>query len=164
MKKLCRSITLVLLSVSISAVAETPDQKTTSQKFKDWEAICVERAEQQQCRATQTLVNQQGQTVAVLNWYRPDIETSVFELALPLMINLKAGAAITVDENQEVERDLSFCNNIACFVVEQQDTELLEQFKKGSAGRVTFTPVTAQQINLAFSLQGFSAAFNSLQQ
>jgi len=162
--KLLNSLLIFFLAlVGMPAQAETPDQKTTSQTFKDWESICVERGDQQQCRATQTLVNQQGQTVAVLNWYRPNQETSVFELALPLMINLKAGMAIKVDDGEAAKRALTFCNNVACFVVEENDSELLDSFRKGSAGQVSFIPMTAQQVNLNFSLQGFSAAFNSLQ-
>jgi invasion protein IalB len=145
-----------------NAIAESPDQKTTSQRFKDWESICVERVETQQCRATQTLVNNQGQTVSVLNWYQPNSDNTVFELAVPLMIDLNRGVSLSFDTGTTEKRALSFCNNVACFVLSQNDTQLLSSFKKGSVGQITFKPFNQPETSLRFSLQGFSAAFESL--
>ena len=163
MRNLFGSVALVGLALSsASALAEGPDEKTTSQRFKDWESICVERASTTQCRATQTLVNQQGQTVAVLNWYRPNAERMVFELAVPLLVDLSQGVAVSFDGAEPLKRNLRFCNNVACFVLAESDQELLDNFKRGSGGTLSFTPFGQQSNALNFSLQGFSAAYDSL--
>ena len=155
-------LSLSVAVTSLNAFAEGPDEKTTSQRFKDWESICVERADASQCRATQTLGNQQRQTVAVLNWYRPNAEVTVFELAVPLMVDLSKGVLLSFEGGPTLKRDVRFCNNVACFVLAENDTELLDNFKKGSVGTLAFTPISQQQNSLGFSLQGFSAAYESL--
>ena len=155
-------LSLTLGMASLGALAEGPDEKTTSQRFKDWESICVERAEASQCRATQTLGNQQRQTVAVLNWYRPNSEVTVFELAVPLMVDLSKGVLLSFDGGPALKRDVRFCNNVACFVLAENDSELFDNFKKGSVGSLAFTPISQPQNSLGFSLQGFSAAYDSL--
>jgi len=151
-----------LICGTMTASAEGPDEKTTSQRFKDWESICVERSGTTQCRATQTLVNQKGQTVAVLNWYRPDNDAAVFELAVPLLVDLTEGVSLSIDDSESLKRDVRFCNNVACFVLGENDKELLDSFRKGSGGTLAFTPFRQQANELNFSLQGFSAAYESL--
>jgi len=162
--KLSHLLSIFSLSVCLvqTSVAETPDQKTTSQRFKDWESICIERDSAKQCRASQTLVNQQGQTVAVLNWYKPENDSSVTEIAVPLMIDLKQGVALSIDGGDALKREVNFCNNVACFVVLENDDQLLQSFRQGTQGLIAFKPITNQQTTLGFSLNGFSAAFGSL--
>jgi invasion protein IalB len=160
-----KSLLITLLGsmfFSAFALAEGPDQKTTNQRFKDWESICVETTAASQCRATQTLGNSQRQTVAVLNWYQPNANVTVFELAVPLMIDVQKGVTLSFDDGSNVKRNIRFCNNLACFVLGENDAELLASFKKGSVAALTFTPFNQADNQLRFSLQGFSAAFDSL--
>lgn len=163
MKKLVSAAALaVVLSISCSADDSTPDAKTTNEQFGDWQLICIQTSQKEQCRISQTLSNPQGQTVSVLNVFKDVSGNNVIELALPLMVDLISSPRIQVDENDAVTYPYNLCNGQACFSL-VNDEDLINAFKAGQGATISFKPISAREsVSIGYSLKGFSRALQAL--
>ena len=140
----------------------SPDAKTTTEQFGDWQLLCTQVAAQEQCRISQTLNNQQGQTVSVLNVFQDANGSKIVELALPLMVDLVTRPSIQVDEQESETYPYNLCNGQACFTL-VNDEALIDAFKAGQAATVSFKPVSvAESVKIGYSLKGFSRALQAL--
>ena len=140
----------------------SPDAKTTTEQFGDWQLLCTQVAAQEQCRISQTLNNQQGQTVSVLNVFQDSNGSKIVELALPLMVDLVARPSIQVDEQESETYPYNLCNGQACFTL-VHDEALIDAFKAGQAATVSFKPVSvSESVKIGYSLKGFSRALQAL--
>jgi len=153
---------VVALIASMNVSAQQPDAKTTTEQFGDWQLICSERGEEKSCRASQTLANEQGRVVGLMNIIKDSEGKPTIELGLPLMVDLLHGTSIQVDDKKAVKYPYNLCNNQACFVL-NGDAALLQQLNAGATAAVSFkSTVAADELTLNFSLKGFSAVNKAL--
>lgn len=153
---------VVALIASMNVSAQQPDAKTTTEQFGDWQLICSERGDEKSCRASQTLANEQGRVVALMNIIKDSEGKPTIELGLPLMVDLVHGTTIQVDDKKATAYPYNLCNNQACFVLSGEKA-LFDQFKAGTTAAVSFkSTVAADALTLNFSLKGFAAAQQAL--
>lgn len=160
MKKIL-SLAIVYSLLNLNAVADEPSIKTSSSVYQDWELACVEQGENKRCEVKQTLSNNAGQVVAVLTVAKPDKET-LFQVALPHMLDLKRGVKLEVDGNALKTLEYSFCNQAACFILEREPKELISSFNKGTESQLVATQLDGKKLTLVVSLNGFAAALKAL--
>lgn len=155
---------LLIVGLANSGLADdsSPDAKTTTEQFGDWQLLCTQLSSQEQCRISQTLNNQQRQTVSVLNVFKDVNGSKVVELALPLMVDLISQPSIQIDEQEPVTYPYNLCNGQACFTL-VNDESLIDAFKAGQAATVSFKPVSVPDpVKIGYSLKGFSRALQAL--
>jgi invasion protein IalB len=160
MKKVVLFAATLIASMQVNA--QQPDAKTTTEQFGDWQLICSERGEEKSCRGSQTLANEQGRVVGLMNLIKDSEGKPTVELGLPLLVDLVHGTSIKIDDKKAVKYPYNLCNNQACFVL-NGDTALLQQLNAGTTAAVTFkSTVAADELTLNFSLKGFSAVNKAL--
>jgi len=155
-------LTATLLLIASNAQAEESNLRTITEQFQDWKMVCVEKEAKKQCRINQVLVNQNGNTLAIINVVQKDNDKHLIEIVLPLMLELKQQVNIVLDQKKPLKYAYNFCNNTACFVIANEDEKLLAAFKQATLGSLGVTPVGKEELQFNFSLKGFSAALSSL--
>jgi len=158
---------VILLTLSLllagSVLAEEPNIRTSSETYRDWEVTCIERGDQRQCEMKQTLVNQNNQLISVLTLAKTETSDNLLvQLIMPHMVDLTAAVNVQVDHNLAFELPYRFCNQIACYVLVENNPDMIEQFKEGTQASITAFLVNGQRLGLSFSLNGFSAAAQAL--
>lgn len=152
---------LLLSFISLNCLAEEPSSRTVKETFKDWAVICVEQAGNKQCEAKQTLVNQDNNVVAVITVVIKE-KNKILQLTLPHLLDLTKLVKISVDSKASMIFPFKFCNRAACFVLIDDD-KIFNAFKKGTVGVISVKALgSPKNLDLNFSLRGFSAALKSL--
>ena len=83
---------------------------------------------------------------------------------LPLGVTLAAGAAIKVDDGQQLNWPYLQCTNAGCAISNKLDGELLSALKRGKILLVAYRAWGAEKNTLIrVPLKGFTKAFNSIQ-
>lgn len=83
---------------------------------------------------------------------------------LPLGVTLAAGAAIKVDEGQQLNWPYLQCTNAGCAISNKLDGELLSALKRGKILLVAYRAWGAEKNSIIrVPLKGFTKAFNSIQ-
>ncbi len=155
-------LSVLALAMSLPVVAEQPSMKTTSEAYKDWLVACVEQEGVKRCEMKQTLINQNQQTVAVFSAVKQGKNDTLMQIALPHLLDLTVPVKMTVDGKLIKNLPYKFCNQAACFVLMENDKQVTDAFKVGTAGEVEVQVMNGQQMKLGFSLSGFSAAMDNL--
>jgi len=157
-------LSAALLLITGVCQADGPNLRTVTEKFQDWTLVCVEKEGKKQCRVNQTLSNQNGETVAIINLVKKSIKEHLIEIVLPLLLNLTKHVNIAIDDKKQQKYSYNFCNNSACFVIADgiKGKSILRSFKGGNEGTIAVTPFSKEQVKFGFSLKGFSAAFKAL--
>ena len=160
--KVLSTLSAALLAVSIIPVfAEEPDAKTSKEFFQDWQLSCVEKGEAKQCSVSQAILTDQGQTAAVVNSSYVEKKT-VLEFGLPLMMDLTAPVSLSVDGNSVSNYSYNACNQRACFIIREDDEDLLVAFMKGTKAQMKLKAYGGQNVEMNISLKGFSSALTEL--
>lgn len=160
--KFLSTLSAALLAVSVMpSYAEEPDAKTSKEFFKDWQLSCVEKEEEKQCSVSQALLNDQGQTVAVVNLSYVE-KLTVLEFGLPLMMDLTSPVSLSVDGNSVSNYPYNACNQRACFIIREDNEDLLVAFTKGTQAQMKLTAFGGQNVEMNISLKGFSSALTEL--
>lgn len=155
-------ISVVLGLGSGFSYAQEPDVKETNQYFQDWQLKCVEQSEDKQCNAVQILRDGQGQTAAMVNVAKID-ENVIIEFAMPLLLDLTQGAQLKIDAVDFATYPFNACSPVACFVVRENDEELLNGFRNGDSANFDLQTFQGQKVDLNISLNGFSAVMSALE-
>ena len=83
---------------------------------------------------------------------------------LPLGVSLAPGAAIKVDDGQQLNWPYLQCTNAGCAISNKLDDELLSALKRGQELLVAYRAWGAEKNSLIrVPLKGFTKAFNSIQ-
>ncbi|HCH24739.1 MAG TPA: hypothetical protein DE179_10650 [Oceanospirillaceae bacterium] len=144
------------------AQAEEPSSRTVTEQFKDWRYACVEQDGSSRCEIGQGAANDQGQMVSqIIIGQNPEGKAQV-QLMAPLMMDLKAGVKVSVDQDSVANLNYLFCNQGACVVAELLDSDLLAAMKAGSEMQIDVAAINGQTMTINYSLSGFSAAFARL--
>lgn len=78
-------------------------------------------------------------------------------------IYLPNGFQLYVDKKKLVTYPVTNCTDKGCFLQKIADQQLLQGFRRGSAGTLRVTLMNGQNLDVTFSLFGFSAAMRDLE-
>lgn len=160
---------LVLSSTALAqtglegAVQELPDSEV--RQYKDWAVQCrqPESAGSKICVMFQRQVLEDGRTLLVTTVRKTADETdSVATLQLPLGVLLEPGVSISVDDGDTRVLPYRLCNTNGCLVTFALNEQMKTAFTKGEAAQVVVTAANEEPITVRISLNGFSAALNTL--
>ena len=153
---------LIAAGIATLAQAEEPTTRTVTEQFKDWRYACVEQEDTHRCEIGQGAANDQGQMVSqIIIGQNPEGKAQV-QLLAPLMMDLKAGVNVRVDNNNVADMDYLFCNQGACVVAELLDDALVSAMQAGTQMQIDVAAINGQTMTVNYSLSGFSAAYARL--
>jgi invasion protein IalB len=161
--KLNKLIAGLVFTLSASTVmAEEPNARTVTEQFKNWRYACVEQGENSRCEIGQAAVNDQGQMVSqIIIGKNPEGKGQV-QIIAPLMMDLKAGMQLQVDQQKLADLDYLFCNQGSCVVAELLSKDMLRAMKAGNDMQINIAAINGQTMTITYSLSGFSAAYARL--
>ncbi|MEO9825451.1 MAG: invasion associated locus B family protein [Paracoccaceae bacterium] len=143
-------------------------QTYVAETFQDWEVRCV-RADggKDPCQLYQLLKDADGNSVAEFSMFNlPEGGQAVAGATIitPLETLLTAELRLSVDGGSAKRYPYSFCSGIGCFSRVGFTAEEVNQFKRGSAGKVVIVPAAAPDgtVELTVSLSGFTAGWNAV--
>lgn len=153
---------LVFALGASSALAEEPNARTVTEQFKNWRYACVEQGQASRCEIGQAAVNEQGQMVSqIIIGKNPEGKGQV-QIIAPLMMDLKAGMQLHVDQQQLADLEYLFCNQGSCVVAELLNNDMLRAMKAGNDMQINIAAISGQTMTITYSLSGFSAAYARL--
>jgi invasion protein IalB len=153
------------------AMAVTGDETSvdapsvTRSTYQDWQSTCVLLEEKPACEITQTMqLEKDGQTsFAMRITLIKQADKTVMEIALPLGLDLPAGIALQVDENNEINIPFVTCVAQGCAAVVVTEDEFLNELRQGTELKVAYRPFgQTQAVVLVSSLRGFTSAIQLL--
>ncbi len=135
----------------------------TTKAIGDWNVRCeqIKGGEKSCVMMQQSFAKSSGQRVIQSNIAKVD-GGSLMSILLPLGIYLPAGATIQFDEQKPTKFLISFCDRDGCFVNQKVDKKLLGQLKKSKSAKITIEVNEGQVVDVPFSVNGFTAAFDAL--
>ncbi len=137
---------------------ESPDVNIES--FQDWEVRCPENGSTRGCEMTQLVNNpDNGQPILrVVMGYPPEIDTAAMILILPLGTRLTPGVQFAVDDGEPLTVPFQICSEQGCRADFPVEDTLRRDMRAGSNATVSLISPRGERIDLAVSLQGFTAA------
>lgn len=160
-------VTAMFASLSVMA-QEKQAEEAKGQTFNDWGRRCETPTEggDEVCFIFQQLkVKENNQTILFVTVGNPpNGKGPVMVLTTPLGVALQAGMQLQVGEKGEpVRTAYNLCLNNGCRASILLEEKLLKAMKSGDKLFVAFANAQGKGIKLAVSLNGFTAASNSLQ-
>lgn len=133
-----------------------------------WGATCSSsgRGTPPDCVMEQRVVmSNSGQLLAAVTVRMPaDSQTPVLMIRTPFGLHLPAGLKLAVDDQPVVTLPLQTCDASGCYAGDVITPELLAALKQGTTLSVTFQDTAQRDIAVPVSLNGFSAAYDRIQQ
>ena len=174
----CNAVPLVAQEPALTDIQEAMDiqEAIPDPKGINWERVCIDMDDPTTCRIVQNLflnktVDGKSQTVGrilqvnVLYATEADTgnRTAHLSMNLPLGVDLRPGAVIRIDEDDEIPLPYLQCLADGCAISTVIDEELLQKMKLGNQLFVGFRPWGTTEITIVpASLIGFSRAFTSI--
>jgi|GEM_PF-1289172 len=145
--------------------------------FEDWVHRCtditLDGKSITQCELLQAQQNQQGEellNVLILAFAEITEKEAqakgefMLTSVVPLDVFLPDGLRFFVDGRELFQVPFRNCNPNGCWSQVVVDAPALDILKKGNAGLVRFGVMTGQELEVQFSLKGFTAGLNALKQ
>ena len=152
-------------SPNMTAQAPAATAAEAAVPAKPWSRRCADEA-QTQCEIVQRLnVQETGQRFAELAIGFPEeLEDGAARavMILPLGISLRPGVAMKIDERDQMNYDVNYCDPNGCVVLTEFPTEEIEAMKTGQSAFIGMRSATGQDITVPITLQGFTAALDAL--
>jgi len=139
--------------------AEKAQKNIPGKLIGDWVLNCDN--ENQKCIANQTIRIQEGAPIAMINVMHYD-ENTILELVLPLMMNLTRPVQVEIDNNIVLKYPYNICTQNACYVVINNDKQLLDKLKIGKVANVKTEGGDKRRFNFTFSLKGFAKSIEAI--
>lgn len=178
MKHLSKKILFMLIGLSavgIILISLLIENGLTAKVESAWEKVCSGPDEKAACSIVQRqfltkVVDGKKQAVGkilslAVVYVRNDKEEQYpyMSLSMPLGVDLRAGAAMKVDEGKEIPLQFLQCTNLGCDSSILLNDELLQKLKKGSKLTVGFLPWGSNKPTAVnASLSGFTKALKSI--
>lgn len=148
------------------AQAVEADVVAYAEFFEDWVVTCSAE-NKESCRLWQKVqVDLEGrrQDVMVVS-ITPQEETTspMLVVQTPLDVFLPAGFGLDVDGQLVTTAPFRNCNAAGCWVTFPVSSELAQRLQRGAEGHAVFYIVEGQPIRISFSLRGFTAAWEALE-
>ena len=152
-----------------TAVAQSAANPTSSLKAKhgSWEVWCYGETD---CIMTQLHQRTTETADAVFTIFKPKalqdeqglpIE-ALAEIVVPLGVFLPGALGLQIDDNQPKAVPFERCIPDGCVVRAPIAAAMLAQMRAGTTAHLIVSPSPQERVKLPISLNGFTAAFNSL--
>ncbi|MDH3691032.1 MAG: invasion associated locus B family protein [Gammaproteobacteria bacterium] len=158
-------ILLSLLSV-VPCLAESQQAENVDVEFKDWSVRC-DQSEQDGARSCylnqHVRLKSQSKAlvdVAVGYFFQPHEPVAIF--TLPLGVHLPSGLVVRVDDTKPMRLNIERCDGSGCQAGLVLQERFLTRLKRGNVARIVFQEASGRRVSVPVSLQGFTAAFDSL--
>lgn len=165
LQKLSASLFMLGAGLQAAAAQESYSPPSSRVAFDDWLVECFDRNEiGQECQVYQRVIMNNGSAIAMvatLAFVPPDNYLGI-QVALPLGIDLKEGATITIDDDASLDVSISRCTQQGC-LFEGTVTDALElALREGKSASVTVIVPSEGDFTIPLSLNGFSAALDEI--
>lgn len=135
---------------------------------KDWIKICGNdpTVNAQVCYTTRDFISDQGQPVLAIAVYdvkgaQPNQNARVVRILLPLMLMLRNGILVGVDNGKGVPGQFAICMPNGCFAeVPTVDDAMMNALKRGQKFNVSVRNQVGNEVTFAAPLDGFGKAFD----
>jgi invasion protein IalB len=110
------------------------------------------------------LLRETGQQLgrAAIQTSGPEPRTPGLLLHLPLGLSIAAGVSLVVDADTPVKLAIQTCDASGCYAASPLQGDLLTAMQRGRELKVTFEDLQRKPINVSFTLDGFTDAFNGI--
>ncbi len=163
---LCIGLAANPAPLAAQSAADQDAAEFETQKFEDWTLRCRPASETQPriCRIEQQVVAEgSGKPVLQVVAGRYGSEKVLGAVInVPVGVRLPPGLGIQVDERALRTFPFEICDSRSCEVRAVLDADFLQDFKAGTTGHVKVQNAGGQEMNVRFSLKGFSAALQAL--
>ena len=135
------------------------------ENFDAWQFTCVKEDSKKICDLRGLVFDPTSNEVVsyISISINPD-RMSQMQIALPHAINLKSPLEFKIDANDPLKLDYSFCNQSACFIAELIGDNLINSLKSGNQLILKVLLLDNREATITFSLGGFTAGYNKLQE
>lgn len=160
-----RSVLIVLLLLSFALVTNVQAKPEHGKKFKDWTVVCEELPNLKQtiCNIFQNVTNKDDKVVMqIAVGYPPNSTDAQALVTLPLGVLLPPGLEFKGGDAEAVRVPYGVCVQNGCIAIVKMTDEVIKGMKSGSKGSIKFAAAKQKIIEIPISLNGFTAAFNSL--
>lgn len=166
------------------------DAKATqaAEKFGDWALVCPApeadgKSKPEDCRLLQSAyLNVEGKDgkedakeggeprtqrvmLTAVGFVSEDKERqTVLSVIVPLGVHLPPGLKLEVEGEEEMKISLHRCDASGCVGILPMKSSLIEGFRKGKDGHVTFYNIAGKASRVRLSFEGFGKAFDALSQ
>jgi len=160
---------LVLASVAGGASAQSGDEvasrKVSKETIGAWAVQCSEvSGQQKQCNLAQTLVDtRRRQPLAswVIGKNSEGVLTS--SITIPAGVDVSAGISIQIGDRQAFQVPFKTCVRAGCVAQFTASSEVVNAMAQYEKATVTMQTLQEKDINLPFSLTGFTRAYETYQ-
>ncbi len=165
---LLAALALGAAAAPAGAQAPTPGDEPASEvkRFQDWAVRCRPASEPDPrlCYMVQNIVTTEEKRrvlQVVVGRFGPERVLGAL-ISVPIGVRLPPGIDLRIDDKPQRGFPLELCNPGSCQAQVRLDDELLQSFKSGLKGHVSFQDAAGRPVTISFSLKGFTAAFNEL--
>ncbi|MGL4324666.1 MAG: invasion associated locus B family protein [Beijerinckiaceae bacterium] len=135
---------------------------------KDWIKICGKdpSVNAEVCYTTRDFISDQGQPVLAVAVYdvkgaKPAENARVVRILLPLMLMLRNGILVGVDNGKPTNGNFAICMPNGCFAeVPAVDDAMLNALKRGQKFNISVRNQVGTEVTFAAPLDGFGKAFD----
>lgn len=136
------------------------------QRFQDWGVRCgtLQQTGERACEMFQVVTETESgkQVMAIVIGYPPQVEQPVAMFQLPLGIHLPPGVQLSIDGGEPVSFPVQVCVPQGCRAPLLLEDGLVDQMRAGARGTITIHGPRGQEVELPFSLMGFTAALEKV--
>ncbi len=166
-----RLLFFVLALFAAGAFAQQPPPKQRPKNniqvthHADWAVRCPKSNQaHQRCEMTQLVKNpQNGKPVMrVLMGYPPQVKTAAMIFIVPLGTRLAPGMELSVDGDKPRRFPFQICLDQGCRADYPVNNKLLQKLKGGHEATASIIDPHGKELDLKFSLQGFTASNNQI--
>ena len=161
---------VAVLGALVSALGTGPAlaQPKDGQVFQDWAVRCQKNPQNpaiEVCFIAHAAIDKETQKpvmqmeVALVG----EEKVPLVVITVPLRVRLPAGIRVQVDAGQPMTVPYELCDPEGCKARFKLDPPILDSFKKGTGGKIAVLWPPSKEIEIPFSLKGFTAAFAALQ-
>ncbi len=160
-----RSVVLSITLIGLSFTANVQAKPEQGKKFKDWTTVCetLPKTKKKICNIFQNVTNDKGTVVMqIAIGYPPNKKEAQALITLPLGVLLQPGIEFKGGTAKAFRIPFGVCIKSGCVAIAKLDSKIIKGMKAGTKGSVKFAAAQKKIIAIPISLNGFTAAFNSL--
>ncbi len=153
-------------AASAPAEANKPVQPSETKNFGDWTVRCYPASSNKSCEMIELLVNKKSgrRVLGVLIVYDQAQNQNLIQIAMPLGVSVQSGAVISSDTYTSAVLRYRLCDIQGCYVVASLNSDAIKALGRATKAEMRIAAADGKKVNLTFSLNGFTAAHNALEE
>ncbi len=141
------------------------DHILEQEDFEAFQYSCVNENSQKICDLRAFVVDPNtNEIISYLSLTVNPQKLTQMQIAFPHAVNLKSPVIIQIDNRDPIELKYTFCNPSACFVAEIIAENFIKALKEGNQLTLKALLLDNREATLTYSLVGFTAGYNKLQE